>query len=473
MNHRDIVPGIEPLLMSFEYILAGIILAALAFLFIRNIQVACLLSFLLQLGNFYLGPVQDYLIKIAGSGFYSKISILVLVYLLFVMVVLLSIRKKRPGKPRYVLFLNTLFVFLIAFEIIQPLFKKQGQELLATKSASEAPLTPGVIADSTKPDVFLVVLDEYAGRKTLVKGVGEDNSGFINFLQSRGFFVAGESRANYNSTLYSIASILNLNYLDVKVSGTEKRSDVSIAYRNISDNFLSQYLPAKGYTFINNSWFSMRNVTQLDNPSYGPEGRAFISAQTVLNRFKRNGLLGVARQLGWKGMERNILQVSKVYNEEVLKNLEAEAIAKTSKPRFVYSHFSMPHYPYYFDRNGYEYSLDSLAKITVLSNRHYVEYLLYCNNMIKRVVEKLQASATRPYMIYIVSDHGNRKMQGVDWDTRAYSSLFAYYDSRSSRPVYPDDISNVNMFRYWLEFEFGEKMKPLPDTTYNVVFTSD
>lgn len=471
--YNDIVPASKPVVMSLEYMLAGIILAALAFLIVRNFLIACLVSFFLQFGNFYIGLLQDYLFKVAGFVFFTKTTFLLVVYFLIVFVICFWLRKKRQDQPRYVYFLNVLFVFLIAFELVHPLFRTSHGELLADKTQQELATSVETNQVPILPDVFLIVLDEYSGKKTLAQGAGEDNSDFINFLRGRNFFVAEESRANYNSTVYSIATMLNLNYLEPKSSAGEKRSDVRIPYRNIANNFLKKYLDSKGYDFINNGWFSINHAKQLENPSYGPEERSFISSQTVLNRFKKNGLLGLSRKLGLKKVERNIMEISKRYNEKVLENILDQAGQTAEKPRFVYTHFSMPHFPYFFTRDGKEHSLDTLAGISVSSNYHYVEYLLYCNELLKKIVEKLQTQTSRPHLIYIVSDHGNRKMQNVDWDIRAYSSLFAYYDSRARKIQYPEDICNVNIFRYWLQHEFGEKIDMLPDITYKVVFTSD
>jgi len=58
------------------------------------------------------------------------------------------------------------------------------------------------------------VLDRYANVGTLAEVYGFDNSGFLNQLGAEGFYVANESCANYVRTSESLASSLNMEYID-------------------------------------------------------------------------------------------------------------------------------------------------------------------------------------------------------------------------------------------------------------------
>ena len=60
------------------------------------------------------------------------------------------------------------------------------------------------------PDVYYIILDGYARSDYMQSVFGYDNSEFIAFLQSRGFYVAEESHANHNWTSLSLASSLNM-----------------------------------------------------------------------------------------------------------------------------------------------------------------------------------------------------------------------------------------------------------------------
>ncbi|MCX6072152.1 MAG: hypothetical protein NTU91_15080 [Chloroflexi bacterium] len=60
------------------------------------------------------------------------------------------------------------------------------------------------------PDIYYIILDGYARSDYMSEVIGLDNSEFIAFLESEGFYVAAESRSNHNWTSLSLASSLNL-----------------------------------------------------------------------------------------------------------------------------------------------------------------------------------------------------------------------------------------------------------------------
>ncbi|HJP66293.1 MAG TPA: hypothetical protein VKA30_08325, partial [Actinomycetota bacterium] len=67
---------------------------------------------------------------------------------------------------------------------------------------------------TSKPDIYYLVFEEYAGEGVLRDTFGWDNAPFLTALEDRGFFVAHQSSANYPRTSLSLASSLNMEYLD-------------------------------------------------------------------------------------------------------------------------------------------------------------------------------------------------------------------------------------------------------------------
>jgi len=64
------------------------------------------------------------------------------------------------------------------------------------------------------PDVYYIILDGYAGSKSLQMLLNYDNSEFIDFLTNKGFYVPSESFSNYKWTRHSIPSTLNMKYIN-------------------------------------------------------------------------------------------------------------------------------------------------------------------------------------------------------------------------------------------------------------------
>ena len=65
-----------------------------------------------------------------------------------------------------------------------------------------------------RPDIYYIILDEYAGAEALLDDFHYDNSPFLDFLKNRGFAVPSDSLTNYPRTELSVASSLNLEYVN-------------------------------------------------------------------------------------------------------------------------------------------------------------------------------------------------------------------------------------------------------------------
>jgi hypothetical protein len=69
------------------------------------------------------------------------------------------------------------------------------------------------------PNIFFIILDGYARADVLSEIYQFDNTDFLNSLTNKGFFVANQARANYSQTSLTLASCLNMKYLDDLVAG--------------------------------------------------------------------------------------------------------------------------------------------------------------------------------------------------------------------------------------------------------------
>ena len=93
------------------------------------------------------------------------------------------------------------------------------------------------------PDVYYIVLDEYAPLRTLNMFYDYDNTDFIEFLQERGFYVTKNSHSNYAETFLAMASTLNMKYVNNLSDIVGKESlDQRIPYQMISNNLVMKNL---------------------------------------------------------------------------------------------------------------------------------------------------------------------------------------------------------------------------------------
>ncbi len=107
---------------------------------------------------------------------------------------------------------SLVLVILPLFQIGSYLFKTASDSRAIEESGAAGNL-PELRAEGGKPDVYYIILDTYTRADILAADLGFDNSDFIRQLEDMGFYVASCSRSNYNNTVKSLVSSMNMSYL--------------------------------------------------------------------------------------------------------------------------------------------------------------------------------------------------------------------------------------------------------------------
>ena len=138
--------------------------------------------------------------------------LMVVLFILIVGTAFLVIRSKRPF-DKLTKFLNLAASTLVVISLFQIFFLKTatGGDF---QDQPEAAVQPSEITGIEYPDIYHIILDGYARADVLREIYQYDNSEFLQYLESKGFFVARQSLANYAQTSLSLASTLNYQYLD-------------------------------------------------------------------------------------------------------------------------------------------------------------------------------------------------------------------------------------------------------------------
>jgi len=84
----------------------------------------------------------------------------------------------------------------------------------APTGATVASPNEAVASRQELPDIYYIILDDYARSDILKDLYHYDNTAFMAWLRARGFYTADESHSNYSQTMLSLASSLNSVYLD-------------------------------------------------------------------------------------------------------------------------------------------------------------------------------------------------------------------------------------------------------------------
>jgi hypothetical protein len=322
------------------------------------------------------------------------------------------------------------------------------------------------------PDIYVIVLDGYARQDVLAKYYRFDNSEFLNGLKQHGFTVSTDSRSNYYWTFLSLASILNMDYLDALAGGPVSQSSESLAlfYDAVRRNAVGQFLKERGYATVH---FQTTWGATLENPYADVQVPCHRSIFT--NEFHR-----VLAEASWL----KILQsrISADVAECYLSNLDGLArMGAKPGPKFVFAHFLPPHHPYIFDRAG------NILRNANLSNQFeyqrrlwddktkYLNQLVYMNERIMEAVKQITATSARPPIIVILSDHGPFLERGVSLQERhraRFSTLLALLLPDAPPDLLPDSSSSVNLFRRLLNHYFEAGLQPRPDRYYYSEFRS-
>jgi len=337
-------------------------------------------------------------------------------------------------------------------------------------------------SDSDLPDIYYLILDGYGRQDQLAQLCDYENTEFLQFLEDSGFYVAEKSHSNYATTFLSLASSLNLRFVNREAEIMGRHSDErGPLYELIRNNDVARYLQVHGYRFIHlNSTYGATarcDVADVAIPPTPPEFNRVLQETTLLKPFSW-------KLASFRQGAASIPDLNR-YHFRYLKE-----IPQVDVPTFTFAHIVCPHGPYYFDREGNtrseaeaEYFAGkkrvlggrNLSEGARLKNRaSYVDQLVYLNRQMRGIVERILTQSDRPPIIVLQADHGTDFLLDVTrpveeqprFIEERMSILNAYYVPASCRSLLYESITPVNTFRVLLNEVFGEELPLVPDRVF-------
>ena len=302
------------------------------------------------------------------------------------------------------------------------------------------------------PDIYYIILDRYAADKSLKEEFEYDNSGFTGYLKSKGFFVCQNCWANYYSSAHSIASSLNMVYLDDLISPQHQTDrDWKKIYGLIKNHQVGKILKLIGYKYYHlGSWWwpTSKNKMADHNINLGlfSEFSSNLFSNTVFYPFVRKFNLPIfdGRYAQWRRIN---YQMGKLAD-----------IPDISSATFVFAHFIIPHEPYIFEANGNYLTSDKEAKRS--AREKYTEQIIFLNSRLHSLIDGILLKEKNSVII-LQADEGpypsafeNNKNQ-YDWALATpaeislkMSILSAFYFPQDKYTDLEDKtLSPVNTFR--------------------------
>ena len=459
-ENYDFIPVKDALLLTAVFLGASIGLSLLCWLLFRDFMKANLAAFFIMAFNFFFGSVHDTIRKIFPGSFITKYVFILPAVFVFFILLLIVLKKRKTPLFRLCFYLNVLLLVLLFADTGLLIFK------MANKKKASNTLPEGFAACSNcpKPDIYFILADEYAGNGELKDLFHFDDSLFINQLKQLNFHTVPASFSNYNYTPFSLASILNMDYLDLKGKDRNK-PDLTYCYEKIRDNKLLQFLRSDGYDFYNYSVFDFEGQPARTLETFLPVKTRLITAQTFLSRFNKEIRFNLVSRWNSKKNLRIITYYNKTNNENIYSLTMKLAEQKTSLPKFVYTHLMMPHYPYYFDRNGKEQPFEKLLEGNQSDKEAYIEYLQYSNKKLIELVQHILRSSANPPIIVLAGDHGFRHFKEPVESKYYFLNLVSVHLPSKNYQGFNDSLTGVNLFRVVLNAQYEQHLPFLKDST--------
>ncbi len=460
LGEVEVVDTLLPFAFAF---LMAISVYCCFYFYYRDHGAAAILTSVTQLCFYLYGRVSFVLAP------YFSFSPYYLVFFVFSMVItffVLFVKENKAKLEKLSPPLNIAAITLVVFNLI-PIFSFYAPILL---------LGPSDIAVHGKdsrsfdlPDIYYIIPDSYPRNDNLINVFNYDNTHFLNELKERGFYIADESMSNYASTYLSLASSLNLKYMnELSNDRNNSQSDAYNTYRLyelVENNQLSHSMSERGYVFVNfrsggGPTDSMSSADiELGYFSFRTNNEFFFVflGSTVLSPFIDH----------WSVVNQR---------EDVLYTLEnLGSIAKMPEPTLTLAHFIAPHPPFLFDRNG-----NLPDKSGKSMNELFVNQLIYVNKKLISSIDEILSTSEKPPIIIIQGDHGTGLSTFFNScpDDRGFLGLTeaqmvermkilnAYYlPGADYGELYPS-ISPVNTFRLVSNIYFNDNYTLLQDKSY-------
>lgn len=424
------------------------ILWAVIFILVKDLSKSALMVLILLIAFFSYGRVFD-MLKNFSFPLTKHIYLVAIYLLIFGYLCYFSTFVKNPEtKINIILILNIVASVLVIINVVT----------IVIFYSLNTPQKSGIITNENvhnsftkeKPDIYLIIPDEYASVNTMKEVYDYDNTEFTNYLESIGFYIAN-GVSKYIGTSNSIPSILNMNYIEEGSS-------------SMSESNVQKYLESIGYS---TTWFGTEayydGIWKIKTNKY------YNFYHNTYNDFEK---VYISTTLLRPYYDYNLnKQYFDVYRTSLNKTLSAfTSEIDEPGPKLVILHLLAPHQPFIFDENGKE--VDFEHRFNWNDKKYYRNQYIFTTKILTDMVKNINKSSNSKSIILIQSDHGPRggitendiKTNGEVVPEKYRHEVFqAYYLPNNGDSVMYKDISPVNLFRVVFDFYFNTDFGKLED----------
>ena len=477
--------------LSVSILTVALVLLILSFVVGNNLKASLLLSGMLIL-FFSYGHLYTFLQDTELGGIIlGRHGIMLPVYGVVLITWIWFILKKVEDPSGITKLFNVIGIVLLVI----PLYTMTThyiQRLQYTRSDEQYNPKMKTVESGMLPDIYYIILDGYARSDVLEEIYEYDNTNMISFLNERGFFVAEKSRSNYNQTALSLASSMNLEYVNYlsETMGVDSKQREELATL-IKRSLIRDLLEAEGYEFI--AFESGYERTEIRNADYywslDNDVIPQVTSLWKLNAFESLLLESTALRVIYDlhifttDTFRQIV-ISPEYQahrERVLYTFSRlDDVAEMDGNYFVFAHIVSPHPPFVFDAMGGEITPNLTYTLADGDNylgpqEDYIEsyrnQVIFVNNQLQPVIDQILSKSDPAPIIIIQGDHGPGAF--LVWDSpnktdlkERFGILNAFYFPGGDQGWLYPSITPVNNFRIVFNRYFQANYEILEDDSY-------
>ena len=448
------------------------VLWGLLWFLLRNVQKAALLTSIALTMFFAYGAGTE---ELAENGLFPAAQwipgadLLVLGCAAGVWVGIALLLKKRNLSNGWTYFANVFGTVAVVFPlavVAQHAYAASVVSRAVGWSHEDIPVA-GEAAVMQTPDIYWVLPDTYARADILADVYGYDDEPFLDALRDRGFTISPHAVSNYSTTVHSVASALNLDYMHNLVSGPiEEIFDWRFARHLVFENRMARFLGAQGYR----TYSVASQYDNIDWPAGERESRWWFLNHFESTLMGRTSILPLSRMIGFPVLEEH----HRARTRHALEWLSRAA--DLPGPKFVFVQLVTPHPPFIFGPGGeainppraYSWAEGFGFWTQPGASREeyregYLNQVRYLHKPLLDVVDAIQDSSEQPPVIVILSDHGPAS---GDWVTdlsrpeviERFGVLSALALPGADPGVVADDLAVVNVFRLILNQYFDTEL---------------
>ena len=352
------------------------------------------------------------------------------------------------------------FCVIAVVLIISNAFQITMQSIMTAKVIEALGITGITLQKHTGPlpDIYFVILDEYAAPSQMKSYFQYDMSPFVQHLRQKGFMV-DEMKTAHLGSFAIMEKRLNMeakNRKDVTAvpSSLFDRLLQSINLRNtnekeqmthIRNSKAIVYLKSLGYQFIYmGNWTPPLRYNQLADQNRNYFGFQFADELSYI--IVNNSVL-------------RLVTIHRYFHRKAVLDAFANLVnmpVVAGKPKFIYAHILCPHLPYIFGAKGEKLALKPGGSKEA-DKQLYIDQHVFVTKKAKELVDQKLSNTQAAPVIIIQADHGAR----MDKSGGAHQVFSAVYIPSYKGKPWQDYISSSNTFRLLFNELFGAKLEIL------------